>query len=620
MIELTAVRRRASRSYRLGMSGLLFLGAPLGCAAIVGADFEGAHLRPTASAGGTGAEDAGPLPPPGVGGSQSPERPPPRSSNAGGAGSGGVASEAPEVPLGGDGAGGSAPIPDTGLDAGMDAGLSTLDAGSCTEPAWQRLDSFQPTNPRAIPAATLANSLGVVRDVTGTPKCAGVLVSISYLLVVDCALSVSDRVEFSAWADATPGTLPVTSSHALAAVFDIGEHHAMAQLATAVSYVPWQNVPMDARLPGATEPLTLISYDDDGMPRAATTILAPELFDAPGALAAQNAAFSSSGSLLGFCALSCLERASCVSLASLAKTSASLRSAVALQRLLWADSTGDGRADATVVNWDQVWLSRSNGFTLQAPESWVPAASYGSRQNLLADANGDGNADLVVVNESETITLLSSGQGYTWPGLVTSAFYGRAGTMTGNVDGVAGDDLVVIADDSLIVRRASAAGFAENEHWASGVEPDPVRFVLADVTGDGKADAVSWGRGTRVEVRASNGSGFDPPQTWLEGAVAERIGWYFADVTGDGKVDAVLVDLSGSAVFPSGGTRFAQASTPWQPELPLGERGNAFADVSGDGKADAIVHHNRGVFVYLSTGAGFLPPVQWVNGPFYGGP
>ena len=77
--------------------------------------------------------------------------------------------------------------------------------------------------------------------------------------------------------------------------------------------------------------------------------------------------------------------------------------------------TGDGKADAIVVNTDGpapnfVVVRRSTGKGFAPNEPWIPDTPYyGSRGTYFADVNGDGKADAIVVNDDGVTVRLSNG-------------------------------------------------------------------------------------------------------------------------------------------------------------------------------------------------------------------
>ncbi|MFE7632023.1 FG-GAP repeat domain-containing protein, partial [Kocuria sp. NPDC057446] len=76
----------------------------------------------------------------------------------------------------------------------------------------------------------------------------------------------------------------------------------------------------------------------------------------------------------------------------------------------FADVTGDGRADAIVVNDDKVTVRRSNGQRFLPNESWTTNPYYGNKSTAFADVTGDGRADAIVVNDDKVTVRRSNGQ------------------------------------------------------------------------------------------------------------------------------------------------------------------------------------------------------------------
>ena len=64
----------------------------------------------------------------------------------------------------------------------------------------------------------------------------------------------------------------------------------------------------------------------------------------------------------------------------------------------FADVTGDGKADAVVVNNDMVTVRRSDGSQFTPNEGWTQNPYFGTRGTFFADVTGDGKADAIVVN------------------------------------------------------------------------------------------------------------------------------------------------------------------------------------------------------------------------------
>jgi hypothetical protein len=77
------------------------------------------------------------------------------------------------------------------------------------------------------------------------------------------------------------------------------------------------------------------------------------------------------------------------------------------RRTRFADVTGDGRADAIVVNDDTVTVRRSTGSDFGPNEDWTHGPYFGSRGTFFADVTGDGRADAIVVND-DTVAVRHS--------------------------------------------------------------------------------------------------------------------------------------------------------------------------------------------------------------------
>ncbi len=181
-----------------------------------------------------------------------------------------------------------------------------------------------------------------------------------------------------------------------------------------------------------------------------------------------------------------------------------------LASVFTADVTGDGRADAIVVDPRTVTVRRSNGTGYRLNEDWTGGAYYGSRGTFFADVTGDGRADAIVVNDNKVVVRRSSGIGFLpnedWTG---GAYYGSRGTFFADVNGDGRADAIVVNEDTVIVRRSNGNGFLPNEDWTGVAYYGSRGTFFADVTGDGRADAIVVNEDT-VIVRRSNGISFLP--------------------------------------------------------------------------------------------------------------
>ncbi|HMI90668.1 MAG TPA: hypothetical protein VK509_04860, partial [Polyangiales bacterium] len=77
----------------------------------------------------------------------------------------------------------------------------------------------------------------------------------------------------------------------------------------------------------------------------------------------------------------------------------------------FADATGDGRADAIVVNYGATVVRPSNGTSFAANQTWS-STFWGERGTLFADVDGGGRADAIIVEESAVKVRLSGGSSF----------------------------------------------------------------------------------------------------------------------------------------------------------------------------------------------------------------
>jgi hypothetical protein len=69
----------------------------------------------------------------------------------------------------------------------------------------------------------------------------------------------------------------------------------------------------------------------------------------------------------------------------------------------FVDVTGDGRADAIVVNDDKVVVRRNTGNRFGPNEAWTSEPYFGTRGTFFADVTGDKRADAIVVNADKVV-------------------------------------------------------------------------------------------------------------------------------------------------------------------------------------------------------------------------
>lgn len=183
-----------------------------------------------------------------------------------------------------------------------------------------------------------------------------------------------------------------------------------------------------------------------------------------------------------------------------------------------ADLTGDGRADIVGFGNDGVWVSLNNGnATFQAPQLVVPNFGYNAggwrverHPRFLADVTGDGRADIVGFGNDGVWVARNNGNGtFQAPQLVVGNFGYIAGgwrverhpRFLADVTADGRADLIGFGDPGVWASRNNGNGTFQGLQLVIGnfgynaggwrVERHP--RLLADLTGDGRADIVGFG-------------------------------------------------------------------------------------------------------------------------------
>jgi len=157
--------------------------------------------------------------------------------------------------------------------------------------------------------------------------------------------------------------------------------------------------------------------------------------------------------------------------------------------------------------------------------------------------------------------------------------------------------------------------------------PEQPRLV-ADLTGDGRADIIGFGL-DGVWASLNNGNGtFQPPNMVLSafsfhtGWMVERHPRFLADLTGDGRADIVGFGDDGVWTSRNNGdgtfqpVKFVVTDLGYNQGWRVDQHPRFVADITGDGKADIIGFGNDGVWVALSNGDGTFQPPKLVLAGF----
>ena len=246
-----------------------------------------------------------------------------------------------------------------------------------------------------------------------------------------------------------------------------------------------------------------------------------------------------------------------------------------------ADLTGDGRADIVGFGNDGVWVSLNNGDgTFQSPVLAVGNFGYNAggwrvdqHPRLLADLTGDGRADIVGFGNAGVWVSLNNGNGtFQNPQMVVANFGYNAGgwrvdrhpRFLADLTGDGRADIVGFGNDGVWVSLNNGNGTFQNPQLvvanfgynAGGWRVDMHPRLLADVSGDGRADIIGFGN-DGVWVSRNNGNGtFQNPQLLVNNFGYNAGGWrvnqhprFLADTTGDGRAD--IVGFGNAGVYVS---------------------------------------------------------------------
>lgn len=274
----------------------------------------------------------------------------------------------------------------------------------------------------------------------------------------------------------------------------------------------------------------------------------------------------------------------------------------------FADVDGDGRNDMCRVEGGLLVCARA----ISVPgDHGIPHATFDAPRAVvrlpapfhavdLADIDGDHRADVCVLSDRELACATARADFRFDPfrrrGSDPTPFGTTVSSASFRLADVSGDgraDACARSPEGIVCTTSAADGaFASPRLWLAGTLPsDEEHLDLADVNGDGRADVCErrvdpGGRKphrARIGCAVSNGQAFGAPTTWsASGDFASATDLHLADLNGDGRADLCAASEHGVACAFSNGQRFLSASV-WTEARPSDLR---FADLNGDGRAD----------------------------------
>jgi hypothetical protein len=229
------------------------------------------------------------------------------------------------------------------------------------------------------------------------------------------------------------------------------------------------------------------------------------------------------------------------------------------------------------------------------------------------DSTGDGREDAVVSNLNG-VALRSPESGVLAPMSywVREGFYGERGNLLADVTGDGRADLLALGA-TVRLRAAVGSSFgtetviAENFSGAASA-------AAGDVDADGDADVVVLSGGV-LSIHRGGATGLSLAEAWSDELAGDVLALHLADINGDGREDAVLVRPDRLEVLRSSGADFGSPE-PFLEGVAMGPPGFHFGDVTGDGLADAIGIDRARTAIFVSDGARFIPEEQrWLPMP-----
>ncbi|MEU6076362.1 DUF2961 domain-containing protein [Micromonospora sp. NPDC047074] len=246
-----------------------------------------------------------------------------------------------------------------------------------------------------------------------------------------------------------------------------------------------------------------------------------------------------------------------------------------------ADAITFTRGDAA-----DVYVALSNGSGFGPGVKWHDFFAVGTEVPAVGDVNGDGLTDIITFTRGDAADVyvaLSNGSGF-GPGVKWHDHFalGAETPAVGDFNGDGRDDIVTFTRGTheqadVFVSLSDGTRFVEDgwkwqDRFAVGSEVPAV----GDVNGDGRDDIVAFGQGTTGDVFVSLSDGGRFVQVgwkWHELFAAGTEVPGLGDVNGDGRADAVSFTRGTAAdvfVAVSEGGRFAPTPRKWHDRFATG--------------------------------------------------
>jgi len=229
-------------------------------------------------------------------------------------------------------------------------------------------------------------------------------------------------------------------------------------------------------------------------------------------------------------------------------------------------------------------VSKAQGFSYSLdplqfdslPQILPSASGTSSEQILLEDVNSDGDPDIIGIEPSGVRSFLSDGTGsFTTTGaqpLGSTLFQAALGDVTGD------KFLDLVITDQTNPRLWFLSNGGKGSFAPQSIPmPEPLRgAALADLTGDGKSDALAVGQSGVLYLLAGTSSGLSAAVSAATGLPVNSQFVALADVTGDGQPELLV---------PGGASQLVEV---WQKSGPQSFTRLAQKPVSGFATSVAV--------------------------------